>query len=96
LTNETSAGEVGGVPRRGAVKRAEMKAAIARDLDHMPSGAPGSAQNRLRTVYRVTRTRHLVTDPVPLRLITLEESIAVVQVRIPRFEPEYDQYYFET
>jgi hypothetical protein len=78
------------------VKRDEMNAAIARDLDHMPRGARGSPQNHLRAAYRMTRAHHLAADPVPLRLTTLEESIAVVQVRFPRFEPEYDQYYFET
>ena len=77
--------------------REEMNATIARELDHIPSGRKGSAQNRLRMVYRMTRSTSLgegADTPDLSKEYILAESIHLVRQKFPSAVLEYSTTFF--
>ncbi|MEY9861547.1 hypothetical protein ABH935_007188 [Catenulispora sp. GAS73] len=67
----------------------EIREIISEELRHIPRGDRGSAQNVLRSTYKITRAHSLkpgseVPDSPDL---VMEHAVASVRIQYPDFEP---------
>jgi hypothetical protein len=72
----------------------EMMHSVKQDLGHIPKWTKGSAQNRFRAAYEMTRLNHLRRTPPPPRIETIKEATATIRTADPGFEPQHESEYF--
>jgi len=75
------------------MKREEMVRIVKLELEHIPKGSKGSAQNRLRIYYNAWRRRDLLRGKP--REETLEETIKMLRRDHPDFDPKFDEDFFK-
>ena len=77
----------------------EMRKIVVEELEHIPRDAKGSLQNKLRSIYEITRMKSLGKN-APLNLRTpedcLKDAVETIKKDNPDFEPEYDNDFFRT
>lgn len=66
-----------------------MMDSVKRDLEYIPKWTKGSAQNRFRSAYEMTRLHHLKKSPPPPRMKAIDEATVAIRGTDPDFEPEY-------
>jgi len=77
------------------MKREQLNRIVGDELDHIPRGPKGSAQNEFRLVYNRRRRVDLGRDPSTPRKESVQRAAQSVTAYNPGFEPEYDTQYFE-
>lgn len=66
------------------------------ELNRIPAGTAGSAQQKLRMIYNAARRHRLTLDPEQAPAEALAYAVAVVRAYHPEFEPALtDPDYFE-
>lgn len=81
----------GGIAR---MKRTAMTAKIRLELDHIPRAERGSAQNELRMLYWLWRSRDLARDPEMPATRALDASVITLRELYPYFQPQVDHEFF--
>lgn len=75
------------------MKREEMTRIVKSELEHIPKGPRGSAQNRLRIYYNAWRRRDLLRGRSKEE--TLKDVIEMLKRSYPDFDPKFDRNFFK-
>ena len=71
-----------------------INAQVDKELQHIPRGIKGSAQNMLRLYYSDLR-RHDLAETSKTRNETFKQAVDNVKKDNPDFVPKYDHDYFQ-
>ena len=74
------------------MKRAEINEIIRQELEYIPKGTKGSTQNRLRFQYSAFRRKGITKGKS--REECLKETIDLLKMNNPGFQPEFDKSFF--
>ena len=76
------------------MKREQLDCIVGEELDHIPEGSKGSAQQELRLAYNMIHRRELGRNPNSSKEESLRYAIDAVRVKSPDFQAEHDRHYF--
>lgn len=83
-------------PPKGGMSAEEMRQSVDEDLEHIPTGARGSAQRLLRADYNMVRQNDLKRNRLTPRTVSLASALESVKQAHPDGEIEYDREWFES